>query len=231
MLNRLLVPLIKFRKDKDSSMDQRARWIITLNDDEVSCTRPNGLIETVRWSDLQAVVIETTDHGPFGSDLFWLLIGNSSGCVIPQEAEGSEELLKRLQGLPGFNNEAVIEAMGSTKNRRFICWQKEVITEKELAALLKNAVDGKLTVYVILKEDPYETTYGDGYYGYFEDAYFCEEEAKAYIENHTGSGYKFHLKRGIVYLEGDSIKHEIEVSPFDKVDQEQIIATLLKKIL
>jgi len=34
------------------------------------------------------------------------------------------ELLVRLQQLPGFNNEAVIKAMGSTTHNKFVCWKR-----------------------------------------------------------------------------------------------------------
>ena len=34
------------------------------------------------------------------------------------------ELLSRLQQLPGFDNEAVIKAMGSTNNAKFLCWKR-----------------------------------------------------------------------------------------------------------
>jgi len=35
--------------------------------------------------------------------------------------EGADKLLEALQKLPGFDNEAVINAMGSTGNARFVC--------------------------------------------------------------------------------------------------------------
>jgi hypothetical protein len=67
----------------------------------------------------------TTDHGPFVDDVFWLLIGeDGKGCAVPSEAEGMKALLERLQRLPGFDNEAVIAAMGSTSNARFRVWKR-----------------------------------------------------------------------------------------------------------
>jgi hypothetical protein len=33
-------------------------------------------------------------------------------------------MLEKIQQLPGFDNEAVIKAMTSTTNNRFICWQR-----------------------------------------------------------------------------------------------------------
>ena len=88
--------------------------------------RPDGVQESVRWDDLAEVGIITTDEGPWFEDVFWLLIGSDgkSGCAVPQGAEGMDLLLEALQKLPGFDNRAVIEAMGSTSNARFVCWKK-----------------------------------------------------------------------------------------------------------
>jgi hypothetical protein len=46
--------------------------------------------------------------------------------IIPQGATGDAELLARLQRLDGFDNLAVIEAMASTDNWRFVCWTAPV---------------------------------------------------------------------------------------------------------
>jgi hypothetical protein len=88
-------------------------------------TMPDGTQETVSWDDLEAVIILTTDEGPFRDDVFWLLKGSASGCAVPSETEGMSELMTRLQQLPGFDNDAVIRAMGSTDNATFLCWQRQ----------------------------------------------------------------------------------------------------------
>src|ERR1700754_3030753 len=113
----------KFRARPAVSNPEGA-FVVTMSDDLISCARSTGLIESVRWDDLKEVAIVTTDEGPFAIDVIWLLVGESSGCVVPQGAAGEQELLVRLQTLPGFNNEALIEAMTSTRNRKFVCWEK-----------------------------------------------------------------------------------------------------------
>lgn len=107
--------------DQPSSPEAAVRVDVT--ELEVVCTRPSGLVERVRWDALRAVLIETTDQGPWATDVFWILIGSTGGCVVPQGATGEAELLRRLQALSGFDNEAVIAAMASTENARFLCWQ------------------------------------------------------------------------------------------------------------
>ena len=47
-------------------------------------------MEAVAWDDLAAVVIRTTDLGPFVDDVFWLLQrGDGSVVVVPSESAAS----------------------------------------------------------------------------------------------------------------------------------------------
>ena len=108
-----------------SRLDPESRFFIHLSDSEVVCERPDGTFERVGWSDLEKVEIITTGDGPFVTDVFWVLHGGQSGCAVPGGATGEMELLQRLQTLPGFDNEVLIEAMGCTSNKRFVCWQKD----------------------------------------------------------------------------------------------------------
>ena len=101
------------------------RAVVSFDDESVTCRRSNGLLEVVRWSDLKMVFIETTDAGPAVDDVFWVLAGFESGCVVPSETEGMNLLMERLQRLPNFDNHAVIQAMSSTENRTFLCWQRQ----------------------------------------------------------------------------------------------------------
>jgi hypothetical protein len=112
-------PLLTRQKDR-----------ISFDESAVTRTMPDGKTESVRWDDLKEVGILTTDEGPAVDDVFWLLLGERGGCAAPSEAIGMEELLPRLQKLPGFDNEAVIKAMGSTSNAKFVCWKRNPIEQK-----------------------------------------------------------------------------------------------------
>ena len=100
--------------------------MVRLSDSEVVCERPDGKVERVGWADLQKVEVVTTADGPFAPDVFWVLHASAGGCAVPQGATGENELLARLQALPGFDNRAVIEAMSCTSDRRFLCWQRVI---------------------------------------------------------------------------------------------------------
>lgn len=106
-------------------LDRESRFVIHMSESTVSCHRPDGIIETVRWDDLERIDILTNSDGPLAPDCFWLLIGpETTGCCIPQGATGDAELLARMQQLPGFNNQTFIEAMASTDEAIFTCWQR-----------------------------------------------------------------------------------------------------------
>ena len=106
------------------SAQPEASYIVHFSDTEIRCDCPDGSVERVAWDDLQAVIVHTTAAGPALPDVFWILAGTSTGCVIPHGATGDAELLKRLQQLPGFDNEAFIRSMSSTDDQKFLCWQR-----------------------------------------------------------------------------------------------------------
>lgn len=76
--------------------------------------------EKVSWADLDAVGVKIDDS--FLPAPWWILFaGPKSGCIYPSEARGGMEMLKELQRrLPGFDNTAVIEAMGLMEGGRLV---------------------------------------------------------------------------------------------------------------
>ena len=97
---------------------------LTIDSSGVRLQRPNGNVESVTWDDLQTVTMVTTDEGPLLEDVFIVLHGTNGDCAVPSGAPESDDLLKRLQQLPGFDNEAVIQAMCSASNNEFLCWER-----------------------------------------------------------------------------------------------------------
>lgn len=118
----------RLRVATNSDLNFESKWVVTVSENEISCVRPNGIVESLTWDELEVVAIETTDEGPFVADVFWLLAGETSGCVVPLDATGEDLMLKRLQTLPGFDNETLTEAMSSTSNARFVLWRKNAAT-------------------------------------------------------------------------------------------------------
>ena len=116
----------RYPSEPRAPLQPESGFVVRLSDSEVVCERPDGTVERVGWADLQKVEVVTTGEGPFAPDVFWVLQGADGGCDVPQGATGDRRLLERLQALPGFDNDALIAAMSSTSDRRFLCWQRPV---------------------------------------------------------------------------------------------------------
>ncbi len=99
---------------------------VVFDDTSVRVRAPDGDEQRMLWEDLASVVILTNDQGPFTVDVHWVLAARDNGLrlVLPMGSVGEQELLREMQRrLPGFDNAAVIEAMGSTDNASFLVWQ------------------------------------------------------------------------------------------------------------
>lgn len=84
----------------------------------------DGTVESVKWDELKKITIVTTDQGPYVEDVFFVLEAEKGGTIVSQEWACKISLLERLAEFPGFDNEAVIRAMGCTDNNSFLCWQR-----------------------------------------------------------------------------------------------------------
>lgn len=78
---------------------------------------------SVRWDALVEVTLMTTSRGPFEEDVFFVLAyddGTSTTIALGE----AEELLPRLQELPGFDNESFIHAMGVSHESITSLWRR-----------------------------------------------------------------------------------------------------------
>ncbi len=96
---------------------------VLVDDRGVERRLPDGHVDAVSWGALKEVRVTTTDAEPVAEDVFNELDGGDEGCVVPQELS-TPELLDRLQALPGFDNERMVEAMGSTDVAEFVLWRR-----------------------------------------------------------------------------------------------------------
>ena len=104
---------------------EEADVVVSFTDTIITAKYPNGESRSVGWGDLSAVGITTTDEGPMAEDVFWALhAGGEVRVVFPSAAGGVQDLLTAMQHrLPDFDNEALINAMGSTENNHFVVWR------------------------------------------------------------------------------------------------------------
>lgn len=126
MFRELVAWFRRKREERANALMFERKVVVRFNDGGISATYPDGSVEAVAWPEVDCVAIETNDSGPWGADLWWRLEGNNKRCAYPQGATGDAEALAEYPNrFPGFSHEAVIIAMGSTSNARFVCWERK----------------------------------------------------------------------------------------------------------
>lgn len=103
-----------------------AKQRVEFDDQEIRSVSGNDTKVSIRWDELHEIHILTTGGGPAADDVFWMFLNaDREGCWMSNSAEGFPALLARIQTLPEFDNEAVVQAMGSAVNNTFIVWRAQ----------------------------------------------------------------------------------------------------------
>jgi hypothetical protein len=84
------------------------------------------VVDSISWNELDAIVVVTSEIGPSGDDVVWVLANStrSRTILIAGACPGFPALLEALQRLRGFDNVMLLEAMGSVTRGRFVVWQR-----------------------------------------------------------------------------------------------------------
>jgi hypothetical protein len=96
---------------------------VSFDDMRIYLDSPGKGMRSLGWSELSEVLVQTTNLGPFGDDVFWVLRSEKEVLRFPNTAQGADEpFVQRLQKLPGFNSHKLIDAATCTQNRTFTLW-------------------------------------------------------------------------------------------------------------
>mgnify|MGYP001445008037 CR=1 FL=1 len=110
---------------------RRRREILQITDWGIRRILPGGKSEAITWQALSEVWVVTTDTGPFAEDVYFLLVASdATGVAVPNSLALKNDLLAYLQKLPAFDNQRLVEAMGSTGNARFLVWRVATLTSQ-----------------------------------------------------------------------------------------------------
>jgi len=91
----------------------------------VSAVFPNGITQTLSWSDIIRFEIQTNDSGPFGWDVWFVLISTQDEVFFPLGATGEDAVLARLASVTGGTFGQLIDGMNCGTNCTFVTWEKE----------------------------------------------------------------------------------------------------------
>lgn len=100
---------------------------------------------------------------------------------------------------------------------------------------VKDAPNRRLSIYVVLKEDTYESAVGDGIFRYFKSAHFDRKDAKSNIKKELKSSefYSYHIRKIYLIISDNEVILDIkgcDLSPFDHFTRQQICDDLAKRI-
>lgn len=99
--------------------------VVVANQGEfVSAKFPNGDTQTLSWDALIRFEIRTNESGPWGWDVWFVLVGAEDEVSFPLGATGQDEVLAKLQEVTGKNHEQLIDGMNCTTNRTFVTWER-----------------------------------------------------------------------------------------------------------
>tara|TARA_B110000967_G_C18751764_1_gene493190 strand:+ start:565 stop:927 length:363 start_codon:yes stop_codon:yes gene_type:complete len=114
-----------FKKKEIKSLSPESKWLVEVNGTEIKTVDYDGLETRIKINEISQIIIETNDSGPWGTDIWWRILGKQGLLAIPGGATGESEMLECFQKFPKFNNEELIKAMSSTNNAEFVCWKNK----------------------------------------------------------------------------------------------------------
>lgn len=100
------------------------KWHVQVADSILKVTDPQNHVQQIQLAEIKGIAIQTDDSGPLGSDVIWFISNGTSTVSFPMGAKGEDTALKALQEIDGFDNEQLINAMGSTKSNVFVLLNK-----------------------------------------------------------------------------------------------------------
>jgi hypothetical protein len=106
--------------------------------------------------------------------------------------------------------------------------QEERDAQPALGALAKRLRDGPIAVWATLREDTYETRFGDGYYAYVDQVFLKPTDAARAIERAGEAGMiKRHIRRYDLSQRGG----RIGIAPSPTAQEPTTVEVLASKLL
>ena len=88
-----------FRTKKSQPEDE---FIVTLTNEQVTVSYHKWPTTSVKWKDINTILLINTDEGPLLPDVWLTLISDDSKCMIPQGSKGFDdvyEIVSKYEGI------------------------------------------------------------------------------------------------------------------------------------
>ena len=94
-----------------------------ITDRELTCTHPKRPTESIRWDQVREITLVTTSDGPLLPDVWYVFTGEGTGCSVPSEAKGFDQLWDVFKiRFPTIDYKAMIAA--GTGEEKKVIWKK-----------------------------------------------------------------------------------------------------------
>ncbi|MCL6267188.1 hypothetical protein [Flagellimonas myxillae] len=120
-----LFSFFRKRKKEEGKLQPESKWKVEFKGSTITTTDYDGNEHSIALRVIHQIIIETNDSGPWGTDIWWRILSDDGILSVPGGATGEMEMLKNFQRFPNFDNEQLINAMGSTENAEFVVWKNE----------------------------------------------------------------------------------------------------------
>ena len=103
-------------------------WSVEVVDGTIKTSDGQGVTRELPVEQLRAVIVATDDSGPWGDDFVFLLYeaADDPAGLFPIEANGRAEFVEWLSSLPGYRDDELRKASGSTRVARFKVYERPV---------------------------------------------------------------------------------------------------------
>jgi hypothetical protein len=122
-----LAQMIGWLRDKLRNWNNSplAKWSVLFDGDYIATSDGTDTTHRLPIGELQKVIVQTDDSGPWGADVLYFLFTEASepAGVFPIEAQGCQEFVNWLSTMPGYRESELARAMASTDVARFVVYE------------------------------------------------------------------------------------------------------------
>lgn len=112
-----------FKKIKEEMQPEMA-YKTTITKESITVEHPTRPEESIRWDEINEILLVNMDEGPFLPDIWLILSGNNNGCSLPHGSDGFEKVFDIVCKYEGFNFKNFIQSMSCADNKTFIFCKK-----------------------------------------------------------------------------------------------------------
>ena len=177
--------------------------------------------------------------GPMAGEALFVLRLNEWQFLVPNSPEWDEahQGIYRNSRVTAVRPEvlAALPPLPAIPRGPFPEWKEHFLPDRPIpaakypsvAGFIASASEATLTLFVVLHEDAYETSFGDGEFHYFRDVFIVREDVERLLDQKPGEWERLHLRSLTVRIDQGAFAFpEFDCRLFDRYKPEEVLAAL-----